>query len=62
MGNLKGKSNGQLKFTQQLLDDINRRNKEGESGRQITLSLRIAESSLRKRLEAVSYDGYFEMN
>jgi hypothetical protein len=60
--NLKGKSNRELKFTQQLLDNIKRRYKQGESGRQIALSLQIAESSLRKRLEAVSYDGYFEMN
>jgi hypothetical protein len=52
----------ELKYTQQLLDNIKRWNKHGESGRQIALSLQTAESSLRKRLEAVSYYGYFEMN
>jgi hypothetical protein len=34
MGNRKRKSNRELKFTQQLLDDLKRRKEEGESGRQ----------------------------
>jgi hypothetical protein len=62
MGNRKRKSNRQLEFTQELLDDIKRRKEDRESGRQIALSFRIAESSIRKRLEAVRYVGCFEMN
>jgi hypothetical protein len=62
MGNHKRKSNRQLKFVQELLDDMKRRKENGENGRQIALSLGIAESTLQKRLEAVSYVGYFEMN
>jgi hypothetical protein len=48
MGNCKRKSNRELKFTQQLLDDIKRRKEECESGRQRALSLGIPESTLRK--------------
>jgi hypothetical protein len=61
MENRKRKSNRQLKFAQELLDDIKRRKEDGESGRQIALS-GIAESTLRKRLEAVIYVGCFEIN
>jgi hypothetical protein len=48
MGNLKRKSNRQLEFTQELLDDIRSRKEDGESGRQIALSFGIAESTYGK--------------
>jgi hypothetical protein len=51
-----------MKFTQELLDDIKRRKEDGESGRQTALQFRIAESKIRKRLEAASYVGCFEIN
>jgi hypothetical protein len=43
MGNHKRKSNRELKCTQELLDVIKRRKEDGKSGRQIALSLGIAE-------------------
>jgi DNA-binding IclR family transcriptional regulator len=62
MGNSKRKSNRELEFTQELLDGIKRRKEGHESVRQIALSLGIPESTLRKRLQAVSYVGYIEIN
>jgi hypothetical protein len=37
MGNRRRKSKRQLKFTQELLDDVKRRKEDGERGRQIAL-------------------------
>jgi hypothetical protein len=62
MGNRKRKSNRQLEFTQELLDDMKRRKEDGEIGRQIALLLGIVKSTIRKRSEAVSYVDCFEMN
>jgi DNA invertase Pin-like site-specific DNA recombinase len=62
MGNHKRKSNRQLKFAQELSDDIKRRQEDGKSGRQIALLTGITESTSQKRLEAISYVGYFEIN
>jgi hypothetical protein len=62
IGNHKRKSNRQLKFTQELSDNIKRSKEDGESGRLIALSLGIVESTTRKRFEAVSCVGCFEID
>lgn len=57
MSGYKRKSKRKLIFTQEVLNDCYRRLRDGESKRKIAESLGINESTLRKRIKAVSTFG-----
>jgi Zn-dependent peptidase ImmA (M78 family) len=50
MGKYKRKTERSLKFTTEVMENINRRQEAGESNRSIAEYFRVPESTLRKRL------------